>query len=97
LAIVTNAFGKDKALETTKRFHTRPNGQPFSTRTLENVEEGQQALSRGVVQGGRNVISHEEHKDLMESGLFTEKDCLDLLGLLSHLFKRLDESEKRNL
>lgn len=95
LAIVTNAFGKDKALETTKRFHTRPNGQPFSTRTLENVEEGQQALSRGVVQGGRNVISHEEHKDLMDSGLFTEKDCLDLLGLLSHLYKRLDESEKR--
>jgi len=31
----------------------------------------------------------------MDSGLFTEKDCLDLLGLLYHLFKRLDESEKK--
>lgn len=27
-----------------------------------------------------------------DSGLFTEKDCLDALSLLSHLFHRLDES-----
>ena len=52
-------------------------------------------LSMGIVSGGRNIVSHEEHRDLINSGLFTEKDCLDLLGLLSHLFKRLDESDKR--
>ena len=52
-------------------------------------------ISMGIVSGGRNIVSHEEHRDLMNSGLFTEKDCLDLLGLLSHLFKRLDESDKR--
>lgn len=93
--IVANAFGKDKPLETTAHFRTRPNGQPFSKQTLDNVEEGQKMLSMGIVSGGRNIVSHEEHRDLMNSGLFTEKDCLDLLGLLSHLFKRLDESDKR--
>lgn len=95
LAIVSAAFGKNKPLETTAKHKIRPNGDPFSSSTLENIEEGQLALSRGIISGGRNVLSHEEHQDLMNSGLFTEKDCLDLLGLLSHLFKRLDEAEKR--
>lgn len=95
LDIVSKSFGKNKPLETTAKFKLRPNGQPFSSDTLENIEEGQLALSRGVVQGGRNVLSHEEHNDLKTTGLFTEKDCLDLLSLLSHLFKRLDESQKR--
>ena len=97
LAIVSASFGKDisKPLETTANFKIRPNGLPFSTTTIENIEEGQLALSRGVIQGGRNIVSHEEHQDLKDTGLFTEKDCLDLLSLLSHLFKRLDESQKR--
>jgi uncharacterized protein (TIGR02391 family) len=95
LKIVSNAFGKDKPLETTANFKNRPNGQPFSIQTLDNIEDGQMSLSRGAVQGGRNVVSHEEQTDLKETGLFSEKDCLDLLSLLSHLFKRLDESVKR--
>lgn len=97
-AIVSAAFGSDakKPLKTTAIFSARPNGQPFSQTTLDNIEEGQLALSRGVVIGGRNIVSHEEHSDLRETGLFTEKDCLDLLSLLSHLFKRLDEAENTN-
>lgn len=94
LAIVSKSFGKEGILKATSKFQFRPNGQPFSQDTLNNIENGQQALSRGVVQGGRNIVSHEEHSDLMNTGLFTEMDCLDLLSLLSHLFKRLDESEK---
>lgn len=93
--IVSNAFGKGKVLETTANYKTRPNGEPFSETTLENIEEGQKFLSMGVVCGGRNVVSHEEISDLRDSKLFTEKDCLDLLSLLSHLFKRLDESQKK--
>lgn len=97
LDIVSNAFGKEqtKPLEVTAKYKIRPNGQPFSTSTIENIEEGQKSLSRGVVQGGRNIVSHEEHEDLKKTGLFTEKDCLDLLSLLSHLFKRLDDAEKK--
>lgn len=97
LDIVTNAFGAalSKPLETTANYKVRPNGQPFSKTTIDNIEEGQMSLSRGVIQGGRNIVSHEEHKDLKETGLFTEKDCLDMLSLLSHLFKRLDDSKMR--
>ena len=96
MSIVSDSFGKEpkKPLKTTAKFTSRPNGVPFSATTLDNVEDGQLYLSRGIVAGARDVISHEEHNDLMNSGLFTEKDCLDLLSLLSHLFKRLDESEK---
>jgi len=95
-AIVSAAFGNEakKPLRATAKFTMRPNGQPFSETTLANIEDGQLALSRGVVIGGRNILSHEEHSDLKITGLFTEKDCLDLLSLLSHLFKRLDEAEK---
>lgn len=92
--IVSKAFGKDSVLKTTANYKNRPNGQPFAETTLENIEEGQKFLSMGVVCGGRNVVSHEEIADLRDSKLFTEKDCLDLLSLLSHLFKRLDESKK---
>jgi len=93
--IMCQAFGKNKPLETTAHFKMRPNGQPFPERTLDNIEEGQASLSRGIVTGGRNVIGHEEKRDLRESGLFTEQDCLDFLSLLSHLYKRLEQSEKR--
>ena len=95
-AIVSGAFGTGKILATTARYQKRPNGEVFSESTLKNIEEGQKFMSMGIVAGGRNIVSHEEHNDLMDSGLFTEKDCLDLLGLLSHLFKRLEESEKRS-
>ena len=96
LDIVSNSFGVGKPLEVTAKYKLKPDGQPFSNSTIENIENGQMSLSRGIVQGGRNVISHEEMIDLKTTGLFTEKDCLDLLSLLSHLYKRLDESEKRD-
>lgn len=92
LDIVSKAFGKSGLLETTAKYKKRPNGCFFDEKTLENIEEGQMALSRGVVQGGRNVIGHEEKDDLRDTGLFSEKDCLDLLSLLSHLYRRLEDS-----
>lgn len=93
LDIMNKSFGaKGKPLKVTANYVNRPNGQPFSEQTLNNIEEGQASLSRGAVQGGRNVVIHEEKEDLVATGLFTEKDCLDMLGLLSHLFKRLEES-----
>lgn len=93
--IVSRAFGNRGILKVTANYDKRPNGNSFSPQTLENIEEGQAHLSRGVVAGGRNVVAHEESKDLSETGLFTEKDCLDFLSILSHLFKRLEESKKR--
>lgn len=81
-----------RKLSVTKNFQ-RPNGTNFTTDTIRNIEEGQHYLSEGIVAGGRNPLQHEEHKDLSSSGLFSEKDCLDFLSLLSHLFKRLKDSE----
>ena len=46
--------------------------------------------------GARNHIAHEEISELHDSGLFIEKDCLDILSLLSHLFRRLDDAENKN-
>lgn len=90
--IMVQSFGSDKVLKVTENFQLRPNGEKFSESTLKNIEDGQKYLSQGIVSEGRNPLSHEEHNDLKETGLFTEKDCLDLLSLLSHLFKRLDDA-----
>ena len=62
-----------------------------------NIQNGQEMLSKGIVAGCRNPLTHnpEYQKKLVETGLFTEKDCLDMLSLISHLFSRLDNAEKR--
>lgn len=72
--------------------YKRSNGEEFSPTTLNNIQEGHFHFSKGVVQGGRHPVAHEEISDLRESGLFSEKDCLDLLSLLSHLHNRLDNA-----
>ncbi len=66
----------------------------FSDKTKDNIEAGQQYLSAGIMAGVRNTLAHEEITYLKTSGLFTEKDCLDMLSLISHLFRRLDDAEK---
>lgn len=91
VALMHNAFGKNKALAVAKKYK-RPSGDDFNNTTIENIQEGQHYLSTGIVSGGRNPIAHEEITDLQNSGLFTENDCLDFLSLLSHLFRRLDDA-----
>ena len=95
--LMGEVFGSDKKedkkkLKVTKKYK-ESNKQAFSEDTLSSIEEGQKYLSMGVVTGCRNPIAHSEINDLKKSGLFTEKDCLDALGLLSHLQRRLDDSE----
>ena len=58
----------------------------------EDIEEGQKFYSAGLVTGFKNpVVSHGTEEELVERGLFCEKDCLDILSLLSHLFSRLEK------
>ena len=90
-SMMQEVFGKGKALSVTKKYK-KPNGDDFSSQTKKNIENGQKFLSKGIVTGGRNPISHELVRDLRVSGLFSEEDCLDALSLLSHLFRRLDNS-----
>lgn len=84
-------FGLGKVLQVAAKYN-KPDGTSFHADTYKCIEEGQKYLSMGIVSGARNPISHEEISDLRDSGLFTEKDCLDMLSLLSHLFKRLDDA-----
>ena len=89
------AFGKEKGrLKVAQGFKKR-DGTSFNSNTTDNIEEGQKLLSMGIISGARNPTAHEEIIDLKESGLFTEKDCLDALSLLSHLFRRLDKAQKQ--
>lgn len=91
-SMMGEVFSKRK-LSVTKKYK-KTDGTNFFPTTITNIEEGQQYLSEGIVMGGRHPLSHEEHKELSKTGLFSEKDCLDFLSLLSHLFKRLDDAEK---
>ena len=76
--------------------YKRTDGSDFSHSTQFNIEEGQKFLSAGVMSGVRNPLAHEEIEQLKITGLFTESDCLDILSLLSHLFRRLDDAQVIN-
>lgn len=91
-SMMGEVFGRAGGVLQVAKDFKKPNGSLFPDTTLNNIEEGQKFLSMGVVTGCRNPVSHEEVQDLRESGLFSEKDCLDALSLLSHLFSRFDNS-----
>lgn len=76
----------------TKKYK-KTDSSDFDKLTIQNIEDGQKLLSEGIVAGGRNPLQHEEHIELSKTGLFSEKDCLDFLSLLSHLYKRLNDAE----
>lgn len=89
--LMAQVFGKDKVLSVTQKYKKR-DGNNFRNETIENIEEGQKFMSMGMMAGVRNPLVHEEKVELKETGLFTENDCLDILSLLSHLFRRLDDA-----
>jgi len=93
-SMMGEAFGKSGSKLLVSKKYKKPDGTDFQEQTKENIEDGQKFLSMGIVNGGRNPVSHEEITNLRDSGLFSEKDCLDALSLLSHLFRRLDDAEK---
>ncbi len=68
-------------------------GKSFKQATLDGIQKGQGLLSQGVVAGGRNTMAHEEFRNLKQTDLFTEDDCLDALSILSHLFRRLEDAQ----
>jgi len=92
LSLMGNVFKDSGGILRVIGEYKKRDGGNFSDDTHTNVQSGQQHLSQGIVAGGRNTLSHEEIEELKLSGLFSECDCLDMLSLLSHLFKRLDNS-----
>jgi len=93
--LMLKVFGKDNSLLDVSSKYKKHDGSVFSVSTKENVEEGQKFMSAGMMSGVRNPIAHEEIIELRDSGLFTENDCLDMLSLLSHLCRRLDDAVKK--
>lgn len=57
----------------------------------ENMQKGQEALSRGLITGFRNPISHAPIDSVVPK-IFSEIDCLNILSLVSYLLTRLDNS-----
>lgn len=84
---------KAPVLSVTQGFK-KPDGNDFEELTTTNITEGHRMLAIAMWQAFRDPISHEVVKDLRDSGLYTEEDCLDALSLLSHLFVRLEKSTK---
>ena len=93
VSLMGKVYGKEggKVLKVAKNYK-KTDGTNFNNSTIENIEEGQKLLSMGIMTGARNPVAHEEIAELRDSGLFSEKDCLDALSLLSHLFRRLDNA-----
>lgn len=63
----------------------------LSTDSEQNIQEGQGHLSRGVISGFRNPISHAP-MDSSVPAVFSELDCLNILSLVSYLVTRLDNA-----
>lgn len=91
--LLENVFAlNNPKLSVTDKFR-KPNGDNFEHTTIKNITDGHRMLVLGIWAACRCPIAHEEVCDLRDSGLFSEKDCLDSLSLLSHLYKRLDDSK----
>lgn len=91
--LMMQAFGCNEKDKTGKITKERPISLTNRSDAIENdIEEGQQFYSTGLVVGFKNpVVSHSTEEDLKRRGLFSEKDCLDILSLLSHLMDRLEK------
>lgn len=56
----------------------------LSTVSLRNMQEGQGHLTRGLMQGFRNPVSHAPMSAVVPD-LISELDCLNILSLISYL------------
>ncbi len=64
----------------------------LSSETGRNIQKGQEALSRGLIEGFRNPVSHTP-MDSVVPATFSELDCLNILSLISYLLTRLDNAK----
>ncbi len=67
-SMMGEVFGKNGSKLLVSKKYIKPDGSHFQETTKENIEEGQKFLSMGIVNGGRNPVSHEEITSLRESG-----------------------------
>ncbi|MDX8402822.1 MAG: TIGR02391 family protein, partial [Mariprofundaceae bacterium] len=68
-------------------------GAKIADKTKSTIARGNRLLAQAMLAAFRNPIAHQENEDLKNSDIYSAKDCLDALSLLSHLFRRLDNAE----
>lgn len=93
-ALLENVFQNASPILSVTEGFTKPDGNNFEADTIKNIKEGHRMLAIAMWQAFRSPIAHEVVADLRDSEVYTEQDCLDALGLLSHLFHRLEKSTK---
>ena len=64
------------------------------TQSERDLEDGHEALAKGVWLGFRNPVMHELMEDIFPS-IFNAKDSLDVLSLVSYLLRKLDQTHQR--
>ena len=73
------------------RFYRKINNSPFSESTYGNLEEVIKTTGENFWKI-RNAMEHGTQRDILGSGLISQRDCLDALCYLSKLFRRLDDA-----
>lgn len=86
LSLMETVFKEDKGNGSESRIKLTKG----ETQVEKDIENGHRDFSKGIVTGFRNPLSHELVNSLKEKSLITDKHCLDILSLVSHLFDRLD-------
>ncbi|MCV9993430.1 TIGR02391 family protein [Paeniglutamicibacter sp. ZC-3] len=93
-AIMSAAFaGNNAALDVAAVFSRSAGHGVLTEETLTSVREGQHFLSKGSVAAFRNPAAHNQRSILQDTQLLTDSDCLDMLSLVSHLWRRLDGAD----
>lgn len=89
--IMNSAFGGASAMiDVARHFEMAAGTDVLSADTLKNIREGQHWFSRGLIAGFRNLSAHNQKQLLRRIEILTDRDCLDMLSLVSHLWFRLD-------
>lgn len=61
----------------------------------DNMQKGQEQMSRGLITGFRNPINHSPIDTLIPK-VFSEVDCLDILSITSYLINRIEKAKDFN-
>ncbi len=87
--VIEKAFAERAPVLAVVDHYRKPDGTSFKPDTLSDISHGHRKLALALWEAFRNPLGHETARDLNGSDLFSEKDCLDALSILSHLFRRL--------
>ena len=85
--LVSSVFGleEDKLIWITNK----------SNQNEKNIDEGHKFLSMGIMIGFRNPgLGHTSLTRAEEIRYFSDRNCLDILSIISYLFDRLEKRKK---